>query len=68
VEVDSHFQVGLSVLGGSCDAGFGIRQVADTLGLGHVALYRERICMVVSKERYYGADVRGFLEGVERGL
>ena len=68
VEVDSHFQVGLNVLNGSCDAGFGIRQVADELGLDHVALYRERISMVVPKERYYSSDVKAFLEFFEQSF
>ena len=64
VEVDSDFQVGLQVLQGIADAGFGIRHVADELGLGFVALYEEKIAMVIPTHRAYGADVRRFLEGV----
>jgi putative molybdopterin biosynthesis protein len=65
-ETDSHLQVGLSVLRGASDAGFGIRYVADMLGLGFIFLFKESFDMVIPKERYYSSHVKSFLAFLEQ--
>jgi excisionase family DNA binding protein len=65
-ETDSHLQVGLSVLAGASDSGFGIRYVADMLGLGFIFVHKESFDMVIPKERYYNAHVKTFLAFFEQ--
>jgi putative molybdopterin biosynthesis protein len=65
-EADSHLQVGLSVLGGETDAGFGIRYVANMLGLDFIFLFQERFDLVVSKDFYPNAQVKAFLSFFEQ--
>ena len=65
-EVDSDFQVGLQVLRGEADAGFGGKRVADIMGLGHVGFFKERIAMVIPKHRVFAGGCEeasgGFLK------
>ncbi|MDR2019090.1 MAG: helix-turn-helix transcriptional regulator [Syntrophobacterales bacterium] len=65
-EVDTHIQVGLSVLKGLADVGFGIRHVAHMLGLDFVFLFKERFDVVIPKERYYSSHVKAFLAFCEQ--
>jgi putative molybdopterin biosynthesis protein len=68
VEVDSHFEVGLSVLKGTSDAGFGAGNVARMLGVDHVPLHKEIISVVIPKHRHYNSDVKAFLSFFEPPL
>jgi putative molybdopterin biosynthesis protein len=66
IEADSHLQVGLSVLKGASDAGFGVQYVAHMLGLGFVPLFKERFDLVIPRERYYNSHIKAFLSFIEQ--
>jgi len=73
--VSTQWAVGLRVLRQEADAGVAVRSVAQALGLGFVALARERFDMVIPKSAFFRPDVQalveaarsdGFRQGLER--
>jgi len=60
-EVHRHLDVGLEILAGRADAGFGIHAVAGLLDLDFVPLRWERYDLMIFKERFFDANVQQFL-------
>jgi excisionase family DNA binding protein len=61
VEAETHLQVGLSVIRGDAEAGFGIRYVAHLMGLDFIPLFEERFDLVIPEDRYYNSLMTEFL-------
>ena len=60
-EVYRHLDVGLEILAERADAGLGIHAVAGLLNLDFVPLRWERYDLMISKERFFDANVQNFL-------
>ena len=67
-EADSELQVGLWVLRGISDTGFGTAHMAQMLDLDHVPLLEEKVGMVISAERCYSPEIKTFLSCFERPM
>jgi excisionase family DNA binding protein len=61
-EVNTHFEVGLTVLRGLVDVGLGIKAAAKMLGLGFIPLKKERFDILVPKHYFFFKEVQIFLE------
>ncbi len=60
-EVNTHLEVGLSVLKGNADVGIGIRYIAEFLGLDFIPIAWERFDLVILKDNLYIKPIRNFL-------
>ena len=60
--VNTHWEVGLSVLKGSADLGLGIKSVANSLGLGFIPLREERFDLLIPEEYFFSKEVQRFLQ------
>jgi excisionase family DNA binding protein len=60
-EVSRHLDVGLEVLSGHADCGPGIHTVAGLLGLDFIPFHWERFDLLISKERFFEANIQDFL-------
>jgi excisionase family DNA binding protein len=59
--VPTHLGVGLAVLRGAADVGLATRTTAHLLGLGFLALTRERFDLLVAKERFFTKGIQVLL-------
>jgi excisionase family DNA binding protein len=59
--VPTHLEVGLKVLRKETDAGVATRTVAQLLGLGFVALVRERFDILIPKDRFFSQPIQVLL-------
>ena len=66
VEAETHLQVGLNVIRGDAEAGFGIRHVAHLMGLDFIPLFEERFDLVIPEDRYYNPHMKAFLAFFEQ--
>jgi putative molybdopterin biosynthesis protein len=62
VEVNSHADVARAIEEGGADAGFGIKSVANTSGLGFLPMTQENFDFVIEEKRLRKPLVRVFLE------
>lgn len=60
-EFQSHFEIGMEVLGGRADIGPGIRAVASLLDLDFLPLGWERFDLLIPKEGFFAEGVQMFL-------
>lgn len=60
-EVSRHLDVGLEVLSGRADCGPGIHTVAGLLGLDFIPFHWERFDLLITKERFFDANIQDFL-------
>ncbi len=60
-EVNTHLEVGLSILNKEADVGIGIHYIANTLNLDFVAIGWERFDLVLRREDYYLSSIKNFL-------
>ena len=61
-EVQRHLDVGLEVLSGRADCGPCIRTVAGLLNLDFLPMHWERFDLLVSKDRFFDANIQAFLK------
>ena len=61
-EVNTHFEVGLSILSGTANVGIATVAVAKFLGLDFVPITRERFDMVLSQSTFFGKAAQAFIE------
>jgi excisionase family DNA binding protein len=61
-EVNTHFEVGLSILSGTANVGIATVAVAKFLGLDFIPLTRERFDMVLSQSTFFGKAAQAFIE------
>jgi excisionase family DNA binding protein len=61
IEVNTHLDVGLSILSGRVDAGIGIRYIAHWLGLEFVPISWERFDLIIKKDDFYLPSIQKFL-------
>jgi len=61
-EVFTHFEVGLSILSGESDAGFGTIAVSNLLGLPFFPLQKERFDMILTQDTFFQKGVQAFIE------
>jgi putative molybdopterin biosynthesis protein len=61
-EVNTHFEVGLSILNGSANVGITSIAASKLLGLDFVPITRERFDMVLDQKTFFGKNVQAFLE------
>ena len=60
--VRTHFEIGLSILNGSADAGIASVAIARLLGLPFVPLARESFDMVLGRETFFERGIQTFME------
>jgi len=60
-EVNTHLEVGLSVLKGKANVGIGIHYIAEFLGLEFIPIAWERFDLVILKDNLYIKSIRNFL-------
>jgi len=60
-EVNTHLEVGLSVLKGKVNVGIGIHYIADFLGLEFIPIGWERFDLVILKDNFHIKPIRNFL-------
>lgn len=60
-EVNTHLELGLSILKGKADVGIGIRYVAELLGLEFIPIGWERFDLVCRRADFYRKPVKAFL-------
>jgi excisionase family DNA binding protein len=63
-EVNTHMEVGLSILSGLADAGVATVAVSKLLGLPFEPLVRESFDMVLTQETFFRKGVRGFIDAL----
>jgi excisionase family DNA binding protein len=61
-EVNTHFEVGLSILNGTANAGITSVAASKLLGLDFVPITRERFDMVLEQKTFFGKNVQAFIE------
>ncbi|MFO7753354.1 MAG: helix-turn-helix transcriptional regulator [Desulfobacteraceae bacterium] len=59
--VQKHLDAGFEVLSGGADAAFGIRPVAEMLGLDFISVCSERFDLLISKDRFFDRGIQLFL-------
>ncbi len=64
-EVNTHFEIGLSILEGKADAGISSVAISKLLGLPFVPLVRESFDMVVGKETFFEKGIQAFIETLQ---
>ena len=64
-EVNTHFEIGLSILSGKADAGISSVAISKLLGLPFVPLARESFDMVVGKDTFFEKGIRAFIESLQ---
>ncbi|HOD15837.1 MAG TPA: substrate-binding domain-containing protein [Spirochaetota bacterium] len=64
-EVNTHFEIGLSILAGKADAGISSVAISKLLGLPFVPLVRESFDMVVGKETFFEKGIQDFIETLQ---
>jgi putative molybdopterin biosynthesis protein len=60
--VNTHWEVGMSVLKGKVDVGLGIKAVANGLGLGFIPLQEERFDLLIPEDYFFSEEVQRFLQ------
>jgi len=66
-EVNTHFEVGLSILNGTANAGITSIAVSRLLGLDFIPLTRERFDMVMDQRTFFGKSSQAFIELLHSG-
>jgi len=61
-EVNTHFEVGLSILNGAANAGITSIAASKLLGLDFIPITRERFDMVLDQKTFFGKNVQAFIE------
>lgn len=61
-EVFTHFEVGLSVLGGEADVGIGTIAISKLLGLSFIPITQERFDLIIKQETFFDKKVQAFME------
>jgi putative molybdopterin biosynthesis protein len=61
-EVNTHFEVGLSILNGAANVGIAAVAISKFLGLGFIPITRERFDMVIGQSTFFGKAVQAFIE------
>jgi putative molybdopterin biosynthesis protein len=61
-EVNTHFEVGLSILSGAANVGIAAVAISKFLGLEFISLTRERFDMVIGQSAFFGKPVQAFIE------
>ena len=61
-EVNTHFEVGLSILNGTANVGITSIAASKLLGLDFIPITRERFDMVLEQKTFFGKNVQAFLE------
>lgn len=61
-EVNTHFEVGLSILSKEADVGLATIAVSKLIGLSFIPITRERFDMVLDKATFFDKGVQAFIE------
>jgi putative molybdopterin biosynthesis protein len=61
-EVNTHFEVGLSILNGAANVGITSIAASKLLGLDFIPITRERFDMVLDQKTFFGKNVQAFIE------
>jgi len=66
-EVNTHFEVGLSILNGTANVGITSIATSKLLGLDFVPITRERFDMVMDQKTFFGKNAQVFIELLHSG-
>jgi len=66
-EVNTHFEVGLSILNGTANVGITSIAASKLLGLDFVPITRERFDMVMDQKTFFGKNAQAFIELLHSG-
>jgi len=61
-EVNTHFEVGLSILSGAANVGIAAVAISKFLGLEFIPITQERFDMVIGQSTFFGKAVQAFIE------
>lgn len=61
-EVFTHFEVGLSILGGETDVGIGTIAISKLLGLNFIPITQERFDLIIEQATFFDKKVQAFME------
>jgi len=61
-ELNTHFEVGLSILNGTANVGITSIAASKLLGLDFIPITRERFDMVLDQKTFFGKNVQSFIE------
>jgi excisionase family DNA binding protein len=61
-EVNTHFEVGLSILSGAANVGITSIAASKLLGLEFIPITRERFDMVLEQKTFFGKNAQAFIE------
>lgn len=64
-QVNTHFEIGLSILEGKADVGISSVAISKLLGLPFIPLVRESFDMVVGKETFFEKGIQAFIETLQ---
>ena len=66
-EVNTHFEVGLSILNGTANVGITSIAASKLLGLDFIPITRERFDMVMDQKTFFGKNAQAFIELLHSG-
>ncbi len=64
-EVNTHFEIGLSILSGKADAGISTVAISKLMDLPFIPLARESFDMVIGKETFFEKGIQLFIESLQ---
>lgn len=64
-EVNTHFEIGLSILAGKADAGISTVAISKLMDLPFIPLARESFDMVIGKETFFEKGIQLFIESLQ---
>jgi excisionase family DNA binding protein len=64
-EVNTHFEIGLSILSGKADAGISTVAISKLMDLPFTTLARESFDMVIGKETFFEKGIQLFIESLQ---